>query len=81
MTKNIGKDFNKGELFLRIERQVLKGFVPTQSVLFLIRTYVANVKTLDELQRNTLAQVVEDMADEEINYKGLDKDKIIPYII
>lgn len=80
-SKNIGKDFNKGELFLRIERQVLRGFAPTHSVLFLIRTFVAPIKTLDKSQRETLVKVVDNMSAEEISYKGLDKDKIIPYII
>ena len=52
----------------------------TQTVVFLIRTFVADIKTLPKEQRNTLAEVINKMNDEEISYKGLDKDKIISYI-
>ena len=79
-SKNIGKEFDKDELFLRIERQVLTGFPMTQTVVFLIRTFVADIKTLAKEQRNTLAEVINKMNNEEISYKGLDKDKIISYI-
>ena len=75
-SKNIGKDFDKDDLFLRVERQVLKGFTETQSVLFLIRTYVGEVRTLERKQRKTLANVIDSMTDEELEYKGLtDKKK------
>ena len=79
-SKNIGKDFDKDDLFLRVERQVLKGIAEVQSVVFLIRTFVADIKTLAKEQRNTLAEVINKMNNEEISYKGLDKDKIISYI-
>ena len=70
-TKNIGKDFDKENLYLRIERQVLQGFPITQSVLFLIRTFVADVKTLTREQRTTMVTAIENMTDEELEYKGL----------
>ena len=79
-SKNIGKDFDKDSLFLRVERQVLKGIPETQSVVFLIRTYVEDVKILNSAQRNAVAHVVNNMSNEEIFYKGLDKAKIISYI-
>ena len=74
-SKGIGKDFDKDELFLRIERQVLKGFPEIHAVLFLIRTYVGDVKTLEKKQRATLAQAVNDMTEAELEYKGLTNKK------
>ena len=74
-TKNIGKDFDNGDLFLRVERQVLKGFTEIHSVLFLIRTYVADVKTLEKSQRETLANAIDKMSYEELKYKGLTNHK------
>ena len=78
-SKDIGKDFDKDELFLRIERQVLKGFPEIHAVLFLIRTYVGDVKTLDKHQRATLAYAVDNMTEAELEYKGLTdkKDDVI----
>ena len=70
-SKNIGKDFDKDDLFLRVERQVLKGITETQSVVFLIRTYVADVKTLEKSQREALANAIDKMSYEELKYKGL----------
>ena len=74
-SKNIGKDFDKDDLFLRVERQVLKGITETQSVLFLIRTYVAYIKTLEKSQREALATAIDNMSYEELNYKGLTNHK------
>ena len=70
-TKSIGKDFDKENLYLRIERQVLRGFPVIKSVLFLIRTFVADVKTLTKEQRATMVTAIENMTDEELEYKGL----------
>ena len=77
-SKNIGKNFDRGSLFLRIERQVLQGFPDVDGVLFLIHTYVGEVRTLEKKQRKTLANVIDNMTDEELEYKGLtDKKKDI----
>tara|TARA_B100000424_G_scaffold160356_1_gene122830 strand:- start:298 stop:1212 length:915 start_codon:yes stop_codon:yes gene_type:complete len=78
-TKNIGKDFDQDSLYLRVERQVLKGFSNVQGVLFLIRTYVADVNTLKKSQRKAIANAIEGMTDQELEYKGLTnhKEKVI----
>lgn len=78
-TKNIGKDFDQDSLYLRVERQVLKGFPNVQGVLFLIRTYVADINTLKKSQRKTIANAIEGMTDQELEYKGLTnhKEKVI----
>ncbi len=78
-TKNIGKDFDQDSLYLRVERQVLKGFPKVQGVLFLIRTYVVDINTLKKSQRKTIANAIEGMTDQELEYKGLTnhKEKVI----
>ena len=70
-SKNIGKNFDRDSLFLRIERQVLQGFPELGAVLFLIRTYVGEVRTLEKEQRKTLATAIDNMTDDELHYKGL----------
>jgi len=73
--KGIGKDFDNDNLYLRVERQVLQGFPVIQSVLFLIRTFVTDVKTLTKDQRATMAFAIESMTDKELEYKGLTDKK------
>ena len=48
-------------------------------MLFLIRTYVADINTLKKSQRKTIANAIEGMTDEELEYKGLTnhKEKVI----
>ena len=70
-SKNIGKDFDSGDLFLRVERQVLHGLPVVKSVIFLIRTYVGNIDTLTTEQRIVLAKVIDEMNEEELIYKNL----------
>ena len=70
-SKNIGKNFDRDSLFLRVERQVLQGFPDVCAVLFLIRTYVGDVHTLEKKQRKTLATAIDNMTDDELYYKGL----------
>ena len=70
-SKNIGKNFDRDSLFLRVERQVLQGFPELGAVLFLIRTYVGEVRTLEKEQRKTLATAIDNMTDDELHYKGL----------
>ena len=81
-TKNIGKDFDKDDVFMRVERQVLKGFPEVHGVVFLIRTYVSSVKTLKKEQRTLLAQAIDNMSEAELEYKGLTnkKEGVISYI-
>ena len=70
-SKNIGKNFDRDSLFLRVERQVLQGIPEVCAVLFLIRTYVGDVHTLEKKQRKTLATAIDNMTDDELYYKGL----------
>ena len=81
-SKNIGKEFDRENLFLRIERQVLQGFPEVRGVLFLIRTYVGDVKTLKKTQRVTLGDVVNKMSPDELEYKGLThyKENVVSYL-
>ena len=70
-SKNIGKEFDRENLFLRVERQVLQGFPEVHGILFLIRTYVGDIKTLEKKQRVTLGDAVNKMTADELEYKGL----------
>ena len=81
-SKNIGREFDRENLFLRIERQVLQGFPEVHGVLFLIRTYVGDIKTLDKQQRVTLGDVVNKMSADELEYKGLTsyKENVVSYL-
>ncbi len=58
---------------------MLKGFPKVQGVLFLIRTYVVDINTLKKSQRKTIANAIEGMTDQELEYKGLTnhKEKVI----
>jgi hypothetical protein len=69
--KNIGKDFDSDDLYLRIERQVLKGFPKVQGLLFMIRTFVIDINDLDSEQRKSIIGAIEEMNADELIYKGL----------
>lgn len=69
--KNIGKDFDSDDLYLRIERQVLKGFPKVQGLLFMIRTFVINIEELDKEQKNSIINSIKGMNADELIYKGL----------
>lgn len=61
------------ELYLRVERQVLKGFPVINTVLFTIRTYfydVASLKQSDD-RRQALLSALRSMSPETQCYKGL----------
>ena len=81
-SKNIGKEFDRENLFLRIERQVLQWFPEVHGVLFLIRTYVGDIKTMDKKQRVTLGDIVNKMTPDELEYKGLThyKENVVSYL-
>jgi hypothetical protein len=61
------------ELYLRIERQVLKGFSAINTILFTIRTYFYDVETLkqSEDKRRALLSALRSMSPETQRYKGL----------
>ena len=81
-SKNIGKEFDRENLFLRVERQVLQGFPEVHGILFLIRTYVGDIKTLDKKHRVALGDAVNKMTADELEYKGLTnyKESVVSYL-
>ena len=81
-SKNLGKEFDRENLFLRVERQVLQGFPEVHGILFLIRTYVGDIKTLDKKHRVALGDAVNKMTADELEYKGLTnyKDSVVSYL-
>ncbi len=58
-------------LFVRVERQTLTGFPDVQALLFTIRTYFQEVRTLDKERLSALHQAVATMPEESLHYKGL----------
>lgn len=61
------------ELYLRVERQVLKGFPTINTLLFTIRTYFYDVANLKQsaAKRQALLSALETMSSETLRYKGL----------
>ena len=57
-------------LWLRVERQVTLGLPQAGGFLFLIRTYLRPVTTLQPEEREALAAAVADMSEEALAYKG-----------
>ena len=53
-----------------------------QGVLFLIRTYVSDIKTLEKHQRVALGAAVNKMTDDELEYKGLThyRENVVSYL-
>ena len=60
-----------GELFLRIERQVMVGLPQVSGFLFTIRTYLRDVCTLEPDARRRLAAAIASMDGATAAYKGL----------
>lgn len=72
-----GRKFNPQmpELYMRVERQTLKGFVDKNLILFTIRTYFYDVKTLDQQQKQLLLDAINSMSPAALQYKGLGESK------
>lgn len=62
-------------LYLRVERQITWGFPDVSAGLFLIRTYITDLRGIEAGQRMRLASAVESMTDAQLRYKGLDRDR------
>lgn len=69
-------DPQKPELFLRIERQILTGFPDHRCILFTIRTYFHDIKSLrsEPEKMKNLITALSSMNQASQNYKGLIKD-------
>ena len=70
-----GRQFDpaRPELYLRVERQVLKGFPAINTLLFTIRTYFYDLAILKEsaTMRQPLLSALQTMSPETLDYKGL----------
>lgn len=66
-------DLARPELYLRVERQVLKGFPAVNTLLFTIRTYFYDVANLKQsiAMRQALLSALQTMSPETLRYKGL----------
>lgn len=64
-------DVNDPQLWLRVERQALRGVPSARCFVFAIRTYFTDVRDLATQQRRVLADAVRQMDPEIARYKGL----------
>lgn len=67
-------DAEKGQLYLRVERQVIQGLAGARALAFTIRTYLTPITGLDAGERQCLAEAVETMPADARRYKGLAQD-------
>ena len=67
-------DADEGQLYLRVERQVIQGLPEAHAFVFTIRTYLTPITRLDADQRKCLAEAVETMPRDARRYKGLARD-------
>ncbi len=72
-----GRRFDAGipALYIRTERQTLSGIPGFQALLFTIRTYFYEVKSLEIHEKKALISAIESMTPATLRYKGLDKSK------
>ncbi len=70
-------DHPAGEPLLRVERQVIWGFPDQQAALFLIRTYLYPLDSLQPPVRAALAQSVSGMSEASLRYKNMDRGLIL----
>lgn len=70
-------DADEGQLYLRVERQVIQGLPEARAFAFLIRTYLTPVPELSADERECLAGAVENMPPEARRYKGLARDAVV----
>ena len=81
-----GRRFGAGDsgLYLRTERQCIRGLPEAASALFTIRTYFKDCRKIkaDETKRSALLSAIESMGDDSLEYKGLagQKKKIVAWL-
>lgn len=69
-----GRIHSDEQLYVRVERQVLKGFPKESALLFTIRVYVENCADLPPQDLEALINAVVSMSEEERAYKGIQGD-------
>lgn len=72
-------DPKKPEVYIKVERQVLKGFPEKSLVLFLMRQYLLPI---EDVKVASLINALNNMTDEEKAYKDIDNkyDKLLKYL-
>ena len=70
-----GRQFNaeQPELYMRVERQTLQGFLKDRMVLFTIRTYFYDVMEISQQHKRSILDAIHSMDETTLNYKGLVK--------
>ena len=80
-TQHPGRRFDSSDpqVYLRVERQVCYGLADANAFLFLIRTYVYDIRTLERQQLIQLTHALETMSAEIRAYKGV-TDELIHWL-
>jgi len=59
------------KMFVRVERQLLKGLPDCDAVLFIVRTYIYDLGTLEAEKIQSLIKGLNSMSSDSLKYKGL----------
>lgn len=72
-----GRNFDplKPSLYLRVERQTIRGFPEIKCAMFTIRSYLYNIKELDKTKIQCLIDSIHSMSEKQLIYKGLKTTK------
>jgi hypothetical protein len=75
-------DPQQPQLWLRIERQITIALPEVNSLIFTIRTYLRDTKTLNTTELQPLINAIETMPDEVSGYKGIaaQREEIMEYL-
>ena len=75
-------DADNPQLYVRVERQTLSGFLKEGAVLFTIKTYFEDVNTLNGHRKQQLYSALKSMSEKSIKYKGLSEEynEILDYL-
>jgi len=76
------KESFKGDLYMRVERQVIYGLPETNSSIFIIRSYIYDCNSLNKREREQLSSATKSMSKESLEYKGFTeiKNDILKYL-
>ena len=66
-------------MFMRVERQAIKGFPEIDCFLFTIFTFFVHLNDLTLEQYQSLEKAIDSMTEETLYYKGIDREKFISY--
>lgn len=70
---------NQEEMYMRVERQAIKGFPEIDCFLFTIFTFFVHLKDLTTEQYDSLESAIDSMTEDTLYYKGINKEEFNSY--